>query len=258
MSKCPEDALYKPTYTVEGEALQRQGDCGTTPQPPEESSESSSEASSEADDVRTFTFDELSILCSDIGLSPEMVEGVIAQMLTQHFSDPEWVMFPELQQFVWTPDPTTTKIQILPMNYWTAAVDSTRPGIIYVDLGQQAQRLAIGDAYAQSRDNPQRSYARAYTGGHRLMCLGQNDFQASQLASEIERWLTEFSPVIIESLPFHDFQVADRQAPQAFSALGDRVGVALTVTYSYIWTWETCPYGPPLKSLSTHPNRPDH
>lgn len=250
MSDCPEDKRYLPAYTVEGEPLQREDDCGTTPQPPEESSEAES---SEADDIRTFTFDQLSILCSDIGLSPEMVEGVLAQLLTQHFSDPEWIIYPELRQYVWTPKPETTKIQILPLNFWSAAVDGTRPGIIYSDLGQKAQRFSIGDQGAQSRDRPAQSYARAYTGGHRLMCLGQNDFQASQLASEIERWLTEFTPVIIASLPFHDFQVADRQAPQSFSALGDRVGVALTVTYAYIWSWETYPYGAPLKSLSTHP-----
>lgn len=251
--KCPpEDYLYKPTYTVEGEPIDREGDCGTTPQPPEESSESGSSESSEAP-VRTFTFDELSILCYDIGLGPEMIEGVIAQLLTQHFSDPNWIIYPELRQFVWNRDPSLSKIAIIPVGRWNEIVDSSPPAIVYSDLGQRPQRIAIGDQYSHTAKDPMdQAFARAYSGGHKLMCVGQNDFQASLLASEVERWLTEFSFWVVANLPFHDFQIADRQAPQLYDELGNKVGVALTLTYSYIWTWQTSPYGPPLKSASVH------
>ena len=247
-----DDGLYKPTYTVEGEAIDREGDCGTTPQPPE--SDSSSESSeSSVEDVRTFTFDELSILCYDIGLGPEMIEGVIAQLLTQHFSDPNWIVYPELRQFVWNKDPSLSKIAIIPVGRWNEIVDASPPAIVYADLGQQPQRIAIGDQYEHSAETPwKQTFARAYSGAHRLMCVGQNDFQASLLASEVERWLTEFSHWVVANLPFHDFQVGGRQAPQMFSDLGDKVGVALTLTYSYIWTWQTTPYGAPLKSASVH------
>lgn len=251
--KCPEDdRLYKPVYTVEGESIDREGDCGTTPQPPEPDSSSESSETSEGD-IRTFTFDELSILCYDIGMGPEMIEGVIAQLLTQHFSDPNWIVYPELKQFVWDKDPAKSKIALLPVGRWNEVVDASPPAIVYSDLGQKPQRIAIGDQYEHSVLKPNEpSFARAYAGAHALMCIGQNDYQASQLASEIERWLTEFSFWLVSSLPFHDFQIQDRKQPQIFSALGNKVGVALTLTYSYIWTWQTTPYGPPLKSASVH------
>lgn len=251
---CPETPLYQPTYTVDGEDIARSGDCGVpTDVPPGEPTADQPAVG----DVRTFTFDEISVLCDDIGLSPEMVEGVIAQLLTQHFSDPAWIIYPELRQFVWSPIPTQSKLPILPLNRWNELTDSNSPAIVYADLGQRPQRIAIGDQFAHSRLQPNRqSFARAYQGSHRLMCIGQNDFQAAMLATEIDRWLTEFSFQLLNRLPFHDFQIADRQPPQAFSALGDRVGVALSLSYSYIWSWETTPYGAPVKSASVHFNRP--
>ena len=253
----PEDSGYRPPYTVEGMPVVPAGDC-TEPAEQSDSDSGSDSSSDSADDgIRTFDLDKLSLLCADIGLSPEIVEGVIAQLLIQHFSDPEWIIYPELKQLVWSASPALSGIQILPVNRWNELVDGRLPAIVFSNLGQRPQRITIGDTYAHTRERPgTQSFVRAYTGGHRLACIGENDFQAAQLATELERWFTQFSHHLVDKLPFHDFQVLDRQAPQAFTALGDRIGVALTLSYSYIWTWETTPYGAPLKSSAVLYNRP--
>lgn len=245
----PPDGKYVPPYTIEGEYPPADGGGDL----PSSTSRSDDEGPGglPADDVRTFSFDELSILCHDIGLSPEMVEGVIAQLLTQHFSDPASIIYPELKQYIWKPDSAETKIWIQPLQHWDETFDGKTPAVVYSDAGQKPQRLTIGDQYAHTGDRPGvESFVRAYTGAHRLMCIGQNDFQASQLATEVDRWFTEFAHWITKNLPFHDFQVVDRSQPMSFTALGDRIGVALTLSYSYIWAWETVPYGAPVKSAS--------
>lgn len=214
------------------------------------SSSSADEAIGTSGAVKTFTFDEISILCDDIGLSPEMIEGVLAQLTTQHFSSADQITFPELRSLVWVAPPNpATKIQILPLNSWSEVAAGKLPAILYADLGQQSSRIAIGDQHYQTTPDAE-GFARAMTGAHKFMCLGENDFQASQLATELTRFFTEFAPQLVRRLPFHDLQVVSRDPPQAFTSLGARIGVAFTLTYSYIWTWELTPSGPPLKTLS--------
>ena len=231
-----------PIYIVEGDLDSGWG-AGS-------SSSSADEAVGSGDGVKTFTFDQIGLLCDDIGLSPEMIEGVLAQLVTQHFSSADQITFPELRELIWLPPPNPgTKIQILPLNSWSEVAAGKLPAIIYGDLGQQSTRIAIGDQHYQTTPDAE-GFARAMTGSHRFMCLGDNDYQASLLATELIRYFTEFAPVLTRRLPFHDLQVLGRAAPQAFTTLGSRIGVAFTITYSYIWTWELTPTGPPLKTLS--------
>jgi hypothetical protein len=221
------------------------------PVPPEDGTEGVPDKNG----VHQFSFQELSILCNDIGLSPEMIEGVLAQLLTQHFSDPNWIIYDELRGYTWDPAPTKRKIQILPVNKWEEVAQSKMPAVVYSDLGQSFERLAIGDNYYLDKErNFTQAYTRACRGAHRLMCIGETDYSAALLATEVGRWLTEFAPRLVSALPFHDFQVAQRETPQTFNALGGRIGVALVVQYTYIWAWELAPAGPPLKALGALPH----
>jgi len=228
---------YEPSYTVAGEDI----------------AGSSSSSSSDDDGVYTFTFEELCDIVESVGLSPEMINGLMAQLLTQHFSCPDWYIYPELRPFVWNSDPSPAlrTLQIMPHYKWDVVSASKDPAIVYIGLGQNAQRITIGDQSYQSTARPEASgYVRSWSGAHRFMCIGQTKGQAEVLASELSQWFTEFTPWLISKLPFHDFQVVNRTVPQPFSELGDRVGVALTVSYAYLWAWELVPDGPPLKAAT--------
>ena len=205
--------------------------------------------------VHQFSFGELSILCNDIGLSPEMIEGVLAQLLTQHFSDPSWIIYDELKGYIWHPDPAQRRIQILPVFKWDEIASGKMPALVYSDLGQNFERLVLGDDYYLDKDRDYtQAYVRACRGAHRIMCIGETDYSAALLATEVGRWLTEFAPVLVKELPFHDFQVSQREAPRAFNAIGGRIGVALVIQYTYTWAWELAAAGPPLKALGALPN----
>ena len=82
------------------------------------------------------------------------------------------------------------------------------------------------------------------------MCLGMSDGQAKVLATELNKWLTSFTPWIRQYLPFLDFQVGTRESPKLFEELGNRVGVAFGVSYAYLWAWELVPASPPLKAAT--------
>ena len=217
--------------------------------------ETGAEGLPNAQGVHQFSFQELSILCNDIGLSPEMIEGIFAQLLTQHFSDPNWIIYDELKGYTWDVDPTKRKMQILPVGKWEEVAQGKMPAVVYSDLGQNFERLVVGDDYYVDQErNFTQAYARVCRGAHRLMCIGESDYSAALLATEVGRWLSEFAPLIVKELPFHDFQVQQREAPKAFGALGGRIGVALVIQYTYIWAWELAPAGPPLKALGALPH----
>jgi hypothetical protein len=248
----------RPTFKVKGDTS-----SGWTPAddipvvlPPATGTNSDAAQSAvDANGFHQFTFRDISILCNDIGLSPEMVEGVIAQLLVQHFSDASGIIYPELSNYIWTSDPVTRKIQILPVNKWEEVAAGKMPAVVYSDLGQTIQRLAIGDQfYVRPSEGYAEAFSRVCQGHHRLMCIGETDGSTGILASEVSRWFTEFAPMIVRSLPFLDFEVIQRDPPKAFNALGGRIGVALVLKYSYIWAWELAPAGPPLKALGALPS----
>ena len=228
---CPDDE-FSPDFVVEDEL----------------SSDGLASSTTSEDGPKVYDYEDLAYICDKIGLSPEMIDGIIAQLITKHLSAPDWFIYPELGDIAWDADPTKTSIWVRNYTTWDAAAGSSVPAVIYNNLGQQPQRIAIGDQFYHSSQRPEAvGYARAYTGSHRIMSLGATAGQASMLATELSQWLTEFSPWITQRLPFHDFQVQQREAPRLYSELGDRVGVAFSVSYSYIWAWELVPAGPPLK-----------
>ncbi len=245
MTNCEEP--YKPPYTVEDE----DPNYGM-------SSSSSSADDNTASDENTIdgsgiTVDlrEISELCNEVGLSPDMITGVFINMLVQHFGCPAEIYTPELKNYTWHPNPALRKIHFVPLNDANYVQSGHRPAIIYTELDQQASRFAIGDqGNLDQQRGPAQSYARAWQGAHRFLCVGTTSLQASLLAKELTQYFTEFGPWLLNHLPFHDFQVVDRSAPRNFSELGDHVGVALTVRYAYIWAWELVPDGPLLKDVS--------
>lgn len=274
MSDCPKDLTYRPPYTVEGEDLERPDDCLD---PVEDLFPSSSSSSSEdsysgsesrsslsmaeeissfsdntasdgdGNEIPTFTLEQLSILCADIGLSPEMIEGVIAQLLIGHFSDPQLIIHQACENMIWTPG-SDTGIWIQPSYNWNSEQDGKLPAIYYKVNAQQQLRLTIGDQFYQIDDRE--GFVRGVTGSHTLHCFASSDYVTNQLATEVEKWVTTFSQLICKKLPFHDFQVTNRGELQKQDAFGERMGVALTLNYVYLWAWETQPAGPPLKSAT--------
>lgn len=212
------------------------------------------ESSSSSADVsipKTYTYDELVNLCGRIGLSSEMIDGVLVQLLTQHFSAPEHYLYSGLDSVRWSTNSKTRTLNIYSLTSWQGPESIDSPAIVYSNLGQRPKRIAIGDQFYHNDDRPDtEGFARQYHGAHRLMCIGHTDGQAELLATELSEWLTMFSPWLTRNLPFLDFQVAQREPPKIYSELGDKVGVALAISYSYIWAWEMVPVGPPLKAVT--------
>lgn len=234
---CPEQ--YEPDYSIEDE-----DELFVLAE--EQSSESSEDPQSEK--IYTYTFEELVSLCGRIGMSSEMVDGVLVQLIVQHFSYPDQYLYSALNSLQYKPNGTGT-LNILSFSTWKPDTEFSNPAIVYHNLGQQPQRIGIGDQFYHDSSRPEaEGFARQYSGAHRLMCIGTTDGVAELLASELSEWLTEFSHQMVRNLPFYDFQVGARSQPKLYSELGDKVGVSFTVHYTYIWQWEVAPVGPPTKA----------
>lgn len=218
---------------------------------------SSSSSSSADDDVVVFDFEQLVKICGEVGMSTQMVEGVIIQMITNHFSCPDDYLYPQLSGKKWSVDPDQRTLHIRPLNTFLSKSEAGQiPAIVYTNMGQRKTRITIGDQFYQTAKNPEvEGFVQAWTGSHNFACIGQTDGEAELLASEFVEWMTSFAPRIIRDLPFHDFQVVQSGRPQAFEQLGGRVGVALSLQYSYLWAWELVPEAPALSAASLSLNK---
>lgn len=218
--------------------------------------DSSSSSADDVDEPKVYTYDELVDLCNRLGMSSEMIDGVLVQLMVQHFSYPSHYLYSKLQDVFWSTNPSERTLNIYPFTSWQGPQSITSPAIVYNNLGQRPQRIAIGDQFYQSTDRPGvEAFARQYHGAHRLMCVGRTDGEAELLASELYEWLTAFSSWLVKNLPFYNFEPSDREQPKLYSDLGDKVGVAFTVSYSYLWAWEMVPAGPPLKAVTLNVQR---
>lgn len=243
---CPDDSGYVPSYTIDDEI-----DESTLSSTSSDADETTNPGCEVENGAIVCDLRKLSEICNTVGLSPDMISGVLVQMLAQHFSCPEDIIIPELRGYVYDPDPAETRIWIQPLYTWNKTDAGKVPRIVYVDLDQQSKRITIGDQFYQHNTRlGAQGFVRSWSGSHRFMCIGHTDLEASLLARELAQFWTQFTPWIIANLPFHDFHVQSRSAPQQFDELGDRMGVALVVSYSYIWSWELVPDGPPLKAVT--------
>ena len=87
---------------------------------------------------------------------------------------------------LWDIDPAKRKIQILPVNKWEELAAGKMPAVVYADLGQNFQRLTIGDQFYTNPETYAEGYVRSCSGSHRFMCVADTDAAAVMLVGEGE------------------------------------------------------------------------
>ncbi len=190
-------------------------------------------------------------ICEAGGLNTRSVNRIIMQILKLHFSDPAKITQQSLKQYVYTDNPVTSKIRIVMNTTFNLAQNGLLPAIVVKRGQQREQRLVIGDvANVDDRAQGRIGYVRAWQGAHRLMLLGNADAQIEDLALEVAQLFTCLSPVLRYKVPFSDFQVTDISEVGIVEDLGQTLGVAIELIYSYEYGWTVLENAPELRGVA--------
>ena len=181
---------------------------------------------------------------------PLIMTGLLRDLLTRHFALPGYIEEPDLRHLIWQ-DAPTTGILIESYHRWDPRTMEKRPAVILKRNAYQNQRIAIDDRHQPTlRDRGDRHYVTMWIGSHTLFCIGGSGAQVELLATEVQRELTEFGPLIREKIPLHRFAVVEVGAIAQLEEATENYVVPVNVGYAYQECWALRQQAPTLKRIS--------
>lgn len=202
--------------------------------------------------------DSIATICS-AGMTPRVVTGLLLRTLKNHFADPDLILDPKLQKYVWNQDSSKSKIRIIQNAFFDAKSAGQFPAIVVGRGNLESKRVAMDDK-AQSTNDPIAmamagitKYTRFHLVQYTVTCIAENVGEADDLAMEVFDTFSYLSPMMTERLPFHDFQVVGMGALGALTDVGTQLAVPVQLTMAYEYAWTLQPLAPRTKTLSIHP-----
>ena len=190
---------------------------------------------------------------------PILLTGVFRQLLIAHFADPRNIEDPALRDgayaAIWQ-DGLATGIMIEAVHRWRGDLVEKRPAVIVKRNAFRNFRFSVNDRTAvdaRGRDE----FATMWVGSHTLYCIHGTGAATEILATEVQRELTEFGPVIGESLGLHKFQVTEVGAISEVEEATQNYVVPVTIGWAYQQTWRLDPDSLPLKGIALTVNVTD-
>ena len=179
-----------------------------------------------------------------------ILTGVFRDTLVHHFAAPEYIEEPDLRQLIWQ-EGERTGIIVESVHRWRPELTEKRPAVIIKRNAYQNQRFAIGDRHQLTRGHRgDLSYATWWVGSHTLFCMGGSGAQAELLATEVQRELTEFGPLLQRTLWLHRFQLMGVGEVSELEESTQHFVVPVNVGYAFQETWTLRQQAPTLKRFS--------
>ncbi len=176
-----------------------------------------------------------SSLCS-MGWRRLLITGLIRDRLTGHFAEPAGIEEPDLRHLVWR-ESERTGILIESITRWRGELVEKRPAVIIKPNKRHNIRWGIGDA-AGATEQGNRLYQTFWAGSHTLFCIHGSGASADILATEVERDMGEFHPVITAYLGLYNWQVTEVGEPAELEEARESWVVPVTVAWIYTAMWE--------------------
>ena len=164
---------------------------------------------------------QISSLCQ-MGLQPLMITGFFRDLLTRHFQ-PENIQSRDLANYIWRDD-MTTGILIESIHRW---IKRNQYSNTRMTIGDQAGTDAQGN----------RQYVTWWTGSHTLFCIHASGASAEVLATEVQREITQFAPVILQTLGLFRLVVTDVGAISEIEEAKESFVIPVNVTWAYQEFW---------------------
>lgn len=191
--------------------------------------------------------DAISNLAS-LGYSPLLITGLLRDHVITRFASPAQIEEPDLRPFVWR-DSVATGILVESIHRWRGELTEKRPAVIIKRNQMQNQRVGIADrAHTDGRGN--QTYTTFWVGSHTLFCLHGTGAGAELLATEVQRQVTRFAPVLTECLGLYRCQVTEVGAVQEIEEAKEGFAVPVTCGWAYHESWVLLHEALPLRKIS--------
>jgi hypothetical protein len=169
-----------------------------------------------------------------MGLQPLMITGFFRDLLTRHFQS-ENIQSRDLANYIWRDD-MTTGILIESIHRWRGDLAEKRPAILIKRNQYSNTRMTVGDqAGTDAQGN--RQYVTWWTGSHTLFCIHASGASAEVLATEVQREITQFAPVILQTLGLFRLVVTDVGAISEIEEAKESFVIPVNVTWAYQEFW---------------------
>ena len=176
-----------------------------------------------------------SALCS-MGWRPIMITGLIRDLLIRHFATPLHIEEPDLRHLVWRED-ERTGILIESIHRWRGDLVEKRPAVIIKQNGRQNLRLGIKDSIGATEQG-HLQFQTFWIGSHTLFCIHGSGAGTEILATEVQRELTQFHPIITEKLGLFRWQVTEVGGVSEVEEARESFAIPVTVGWCYTEVWQ--------------------
>lgn len=170
-----------------------------------------------------------------MGWRPLMITGLVLDILRRHFAEPMHVEEPDLRHLVWRAD-VRTGILIESIHRWRGELTEKRPAVILKGNGRQNIRWGIQDAAgADAQGNW--LFETFWAGSHTLFCIHGSGASVEILATEVQRELTQWHPIITRYLGLHRWQVTEVGGVSELEEAKESFVIPITVGWIYTEKW---------------------
>lgn len=174
-------------------------------------------------------------LCN-MGWRPIMITGLIRDMLARHFGDPASIEEADLRHLVWR-ESERTGILIESIHRWRGELVEKRPAIIIKNNGRRNIRWGIQDQ-AGANEQGHRLYQTFWAGSHTLFCIHGSGASAEILATEVQRELLQWHPIITSYLNLHSWQVTTVDGTFEVEEAKESFAIPVVIAWTYTETWK--------------------
>lgn len=170
------------------------------------------------------------------GWRPLFITGLLRDMLIRHFAAPLQIEEPDLRELVWRDD-ARTRILIESVFRWRGDLTEKRPAVLIKRNAFRNLRLGIGDK-AGTDEQGNQQYTTFWVGSHTLFCLHGSGASVELLATEVQRELTQFSPLIVQYLGLFRLAVTDVGEIMEVEEARENFVVPITIGWAYQEKWK--------------------
>lgn len=175
-----------------------------------------------------------SSLCST-GWRPILITGLLRDLMIRHFAEPLNIEEADLRQYVWRED-ERTGILIESIHRWRGDLVEKRPAVILKRNAYQNMRWGIAD-HVRVDERGFCEFCTGWVGSHTVFCIHGTGASVEILASEVQRELTQFHPVIVQYLGLMRWAVTEVGAIAEVEEARESFVVPITVGWAYQENW---------------------
>jgi len=184
------------------------------------------------------------------GPRPLIMDGIIRELLKQHFSVATNVEHTPLTSRLFTDVPATNNILIEEFTVWTPQQAKRRLAIIIKQNDWQCIKRGTFDNISGTTTEGFKKYTKYWRGSHTLFAIAAEGGEAKILAAEVYRYFNHFGPKFREYFGLMMFELVNVGAPALIEEWDQHWGVPITIGYGWADEWTLKPDAPVIANMS--------